>query len=173
MLRDAIDTGGIWSISRGLARREAEYKSHLQACDSPRRGDLDGRGNLSEEALAGFTRFFLKTCIDQVEFMSGLARPDELRNRILIWAEQEVRAGRLAPKSDAILKAVLIQGELARQEAPSLVGTGERQARRIVSGLIEAGVITSKTSRSPLRIAFPAKLASRWLPGLFPEQEQT
>jgi hypothetical protein len=31
--------------------------------------DLDGRGALSEEALAEFTQFFLKICIDQVTFM--------------------------------------------------------------------------------------------------------
>jgi Fic family protein len=59
VLLDALDTGGVWSIARGLARNVAAYKSHLMACDQPRRNDLDGRGNLSEEALAEFTRFFL------------------------------------------------------------------------------------------------------------------
>ena len=63
MLRDALDTGGIWSIARGLARQEAQYKRQLIACDQPRRGDLDGRGSRSEAALAEFTRFFLQTCI--------------------------------------------------------------------------------------------------------------
>ncbi len=38
-----------------------------------RRNDLDGRGHLSEEALARFARFFLSTCIDQVEFMEERA----------------------------------------------------------------------------------------------------
>lgn len=168
-LRNALDTGGIWSISRGLARRAQDYKSHLQACDSLRRGDTDGRGHLSEQALINFTRFFLETCIDQIQFMIGLVRPDRLRDRILIWTEEEVRAGRLQPKSGVILEAVLFRGELPRGDAPALVGTGDRQARRIVSGLIEAGVISSESSRAPLRIAFPARLAGRWLPGLFPE----
>jgi len=27
----------------------------------------------------------------------------------------------------------------------------------------------SESSKAPLHITFPAKLASRWLPGLFPE----
>ncbi|MDE0065201.1 MAG: Fic family protein, partial [Gammaproteobacteria bacterium] len=45
MLRDALDTGGIWSIARGLAHRESAYKTHLGACDQARRGDLDGRGS--------------------------------------------------------------------------------------------------------------------------------
>src|SRR5690625_4868281 len=65
MLRQTLDTGGIWSIARGLARNENRYKKLLMACDLPRRNDLDGRGNLSEETLAEFTSFFLSTCIDQ------------------------------------------------------------------------------------------------------------
>ena len=168
-LLEALDTSGIWSISRGLARRVDEYKSHLQACDSERRGDTDGRGHLSEQALIDFTRFFLETCIDQVQFMIELVQPERLRDRILIWTEEETRADRLQPKSGAILEAVLFRGELPRGDVPALVGTGDRQARRIVSGMIEAGIITSESSRAPLRIAFPARLASRWLPGLFPE----
>ncbi len=51
MLRDALDTDGIWSIALGLARNVESYKAHLAKCDLPRRNDLDGRGNLSEEAL--------------------------------------------------------------------------------------------------------------------------
>jgi hypothetical protein len=48
-----------------------DYKHHLAACDSGRRNDLDGRGALSEEALAAFTAFFLTVCIDQVTFMES------------------------------------------------------------------------------------------------------
>ena len=169
-LLDVLDTGAIWSIARGLARNVAAYKSHLAACDMARRNDLDGRGNLSEEALAGFTRFFLSTCLDQVTFMEGLMQPDFLRNRILLWTEEEIRLHRLPPKSGAILEAVLYRGELPRGDAADIVGTGDRQARRVVSALIERGVVTSVSSRAPLRLAFPAALASRLMPGLFPDQ---
>lgn len=169
MVRDALDTGGIWSIARGLARQEASYKQHLLSCDGPRRGDLDGRGSRSEEALALFTKFFLQICIDQVEFMEKLVQPNRLRDRIRIWVEEEVRAGTLPAKAGNVLDAVLYRGELPRGEVAELVDTGERQARRIVSSLIEAGVLTSTSSRAPLRIAFPASLAGRWMPGLFPD----
>jgi len=50
------------------------------------------------------------------------------------------------------------------------VGTGERNARRIVSALIEQGILTSESSRAPLCLVFPAALGSRWMPGLFPER---
>jgi len=160
----------VWSIARGLARNVDAYKMHLAACDQTRRNDLDGRGSLSEANLAEFTRFFLTTCIDQVIFMERLMQPDQLRARILLWAEEEIRFDHLPPKSGSILEAVLYRGELPRADAANIVGTGERQARRVVSALLEHGVLTSESTRAPLRLAFPAVLASRWMPGLFPER---
>ena len=169
MLRNALDTGGIWSIARGLARQESAYKTHLAACDQPRRGDLDGRGSRSEAALADFTHFFLQTCLDQVTFMEGLVEPNRLRARIRVWVEEEVRTNGLPSQSGGIMEAVLNRGELPRGEVSGLTGTGDRQARRIVAALQEAGVLIADSSRAPLRIAFPAALASRWMPGLFAE----
>lgn len=170
MLLEALDSSGIWSIARGLARNEDTYKSQLVACDMERRNDLDGRGHLSEDALVEFTRFFLSICIDQIDFMEGLVQPDRLRDRILIWTEEQIRADALPPRSGAVLEAVLYRGALPRGEVGRITGTGDRQARRVTSALIEREVLTSESSRAPLRLAFPAKLASRWMPGLFPER---
>ena len=170
MLLESLDTGAIWSVARGLARNVDAYKKHLADCDQIRRNDLDGRGNLSEEALVRFTEFFLKTCIDQVESMESLMEPDRLRARILLWAEEEIRLNKLPPNSGSILEAVLYRGELPRADAADVVGVGERHARRIVAALVEKGVLASETPRAPLRLVFPASLASRWMPGLFPEK---
>ena len=170
MLLETLDTGAVWSVARGLARNVDRYKALLAACDAPRRNDLDGRGDLSEEALVRFTDFFLRTCIDQVEFMEGLMQPDRLRTRILLWAEEEIRIRELPSKSESILEAILYRGELPRSDVAKIVGAGERHARRIVSALTKRGVLTSESSRAPLRLVFPAGLASRWMPGLFPEK---
>jgi Fic family protein len=170
MLIDALDTGGVWSVARGLARSAATYKAHLAACDLPRRNDLDGRGALGEEELSKFTAFFLETCIDQVAFMEGLVEPDRLRTRILMWAEEEARLDRLPPRAGSVLEAILFRGELPRGEVARLLGATDRHARRIVASLVTAGVVSSASSRAPLRLAFPATLASRWMPGLFPEK---
>lgn len=131
MLLETLNTDGVWSIARGLARNEGVYKSLLVACDSERRNDLDGRGHLSQEALTRFTRFFLTTCLDQVEFMEELVQPDRLRDRILICTEEEIRADILPPRSGAVLEAVLYRGELPRGDVANITGTSERQARRI------------------------------------------
>ena len=169
-LLETLDTGGVWSIARGLARQVRPYKRHLAECDLPRRNDLDGRGNLSEEALASFTRFFLEISFDQIMFMEDLVQPDRLRNRILLWVEEEVRLGALPSKAGNILEAILYRGELPRGDVADLLDIGERQARRVVSALNERGVVVSDSTRAPLRLAFPAKLAPRWMPGLFPEK---
>jgi hypothetical protein len=170
MLLDALDTGGVWSVSRGLARNVETYKGHLASCDLPRRDDLDGRGNLSEEALAAFKRFFLETCLDQVKFMEGLVQPDHLRTRMLLWAEEEARLDKLPAKAGTVIEAVLYRGELPRGDVAGILGQTSRHARRIVSALLDRGVLSSKGPRDPLTLAFPAALASRWMPGLFPEQ---
>jgi Fic family protein len=169
-LLEALDTGAVWSIARGLARSVDAYKAHLAACDLKRRNDLDGRGPLSEETLTEFTHYFLSTCIDQVTFMEGLMQPEQLRARILLWAEEQMRLNKLPSKSGAILEAVLYRGELPRADTSAIVDSSERSARRVVSALFEQGVLTSESTRAPLRLAFPATLASRWMPGLFPER---
>jgi Fic family protein len=171
-LLETLETGGVWSIARGLARSVDVYKGHLAASDMTRRNDLDGRGHLSEEALAEFTRYFLETCIDQVRFMEGLVQPERLRVRIGLWAAEEIAHGALHDKSAMLLDAILYRGELPRGDVPSTLGVSDRTASRVVAGLIDRGVLTSQTPKAPLQITFPAKLASYWMPGLFPEQSR-
>ena len=169
MLLETLNTCGIWSIARGLASNVEDYKGHLSACDQSRRNDLDGRGHLSQESLIDFSRFFLMTCIDQVSFMAKLFNPERLRERILEWTEEEVRANALPPQSGKILEAILYRGELPRSEVPALLSVSDRQARRITSALLAQEVLTTESPRTPLRLAFPASLAARWMPGLFPD----
>jgi len=170
VLLETLETGAVWSVARGLARRVNDYKEHLAACDMARRNDLDGRGQLSEEKLAAFTKFFLEVSIDQVAFMEGLTEPESLRARILLWAEEQIQLSRLPPKSGRVLEAVLYRGSLPRGEVARVIGASERSAQRIVAALVGAGVLTSNTPKAPLRLVFPAALAGRWMPELFPEK---
>ncbi len=169
VLLETLDTGGVWSIARGLGRNASVYKRYLMECDLARRNDLDGRGNLSEESLAAFTRFFLETCLDQVQFMEELVQPERLRYRILQWAQAATHANQLPGKADRVLEMLLYKGTLQRGEIADLLGVSDRHARRMVAALIEQGVMVSDSTRSPLRLAFPATLAAVWMPGLFPE----
>jgi predicted HTH transcriptional regulator len=91
---------------------------------------------------------------------------------VLVWVEEEVRAGELPAQTGKILEAVLHRGEVARGEVDAIAGTGERQGRRILAVLLDKGVLASEGPRAPLHLAFPATLAHRWMPGLFPERAE-
>jgi len=170
MLDEALESGGLWSLSRGLVRHADEVRRCLANCDLPSRQGRDGSEGLSEEALAEFTRVFLTACLEEVEFMTRLLHPDELRTRLRLWTNERISLGALHEKSGRVVEAILARGELPRAEVPGLLDVSARSASRIVSGLVEHRVVVSPTSRAPLRLGFPATLAGRWLPGLFSDR---
>ena len=157
----------IWSISRGLARNMTEYKSKLMAADEPRRGDLDGRGNLTEAGLEQFCRFFLTTCADQVTFMEKLLEPAEFLGRIEVWCAEEVRAKRLPRGSWPLLREAIIAGEFSRGRAPELTGYETRQARTVLNTLIRDGYLASANPRAPVKLGIPSTVLDRWFPRLY------
>ncbi len=96
-------------------------------------------------------------------------QPQELRGRILSWADEEIKLKNLPPNSGRVLEALLYRGgEMPRGEVDIATGMPERTAQRIVSALIDKGVLTSGGPRAPLHLVFPAALAPRWMPGLYP-----
>ena len=158
----------LWSVARGLARTANRYKGLLMAADQPRRGDLDGRGSLSQSALVEFCQFFLATCVDQVEFMRSILEPSEFLRRIEIYVEEEVRAERLPKGTFPLLREGLLAGEFERGSADSITGYGERMARSVVSKLVERGLLVSSSPKGPLRLGFPLAIVERWFPSLYP-----
>lgn len=158
----------LWSVARGLARDESRYKALLAQADRPREGDLDGRGNLTQRGLIEFCKFFLDRSVDQVRFMSGLLEPSTLLTRIEIHIEEEVRSKRLLRGSFAVLREAIMSGEVERSKIPALTGYEERGARNVTAGLVERGILTATSHRAPLRLAFPADVAERWFPNLYP-----
>ncbi|HYI86043.1 MAG TPA: Fic family protein, partial [Burkholderiales bacterium] len=103
-------------------------------------------------------------------FMETLMQPERLRARVLIWAEEEIRLGTLPARADRLLEVFLYRGEIPRSDIASVLGAPERTARRVTSALLKRGVLTSASPKAPLQLAFPAALAARWMPGLFPER---
>jgi Fic family protein len=117
-----IGAHGLWSISRGLARgleSRGDYKRMMDYADTPRQGDLDGRGNLSQRALIEFSLWFLRVCLDQVTFMSGLFELNTLARRLRAYVE---RSEKLKPEAAGLLEEALIRGEFDRGEVPRITG---------------------------------------------------
>lgn len=168
LLRELNVGSSLWSVARGLARRQKDYKAALQAADEPRRGDLDGRGNLTLRGLEEFSAFFLDACVDQVTFMDSLFEPQELLNRMEIWTTEEVRLKRLPKGSWPLLREAALAGEFLRGKATELTGYEERQARTVLSKLMSQGLLVSSSDRGPVRLGFPIDVVERWFPRLYP-----
>jgi Fic family protein len=167
-LSAGIGAHGLWSVSRGLARgieSRGEYKWMMDHADSPRQGDLDGRGNLSRRALSDFTAWFLRICLDQVTFMSGLFGLDTLVERLRIYVERR----QFKPEALTVLEQVLQRGELPRGEAGRVSGLRERSARELLAALIRDGILGSDTPKGPVSLRFSLDAVEILFPHLFPE----
>lgn len=158
---------GLWSISRGLARGladPAEYKERMDAADQPRRGDRDGRGNLSLGTLTCFLGWFLSVMLDQLRFTEAMFDLDTLRDRYARLITD------LYPGKDRLpqlVTHVLRHGEMARGDARFVTGASDRAARGDLAELISAGFLKSATPKGPVRLAFPLDYRERLFPNLF------
>jgi len=168
-IRAKTDGHRLWMVSRGLARRRGEYMAALAAADAQRRNDLDGRGNLSDEGLSRFCRFFLTTAIDQVEFMRGLLDLDLMQERILLFADRWAVRSRTADTIPRLLSDVFLRGEITRGEAARILQKPERTARRILGALLKEGLLACDSIGAPVRLGFPASIVGYYFPRLYPE----
>ena len=164
-----IGAHGLWSISRGLARglkSRTEYKQMMDLADTPRQGDLDGRGNLSHKALVELTLWFLRVCLDQVKFTSELFELDTLARRLRGYVE---RSETLKPEAARLLEEALIRGQFDRGDASRIAGLPDRTARRVVGSLVDCGLLGSDTPKGALSLRFPEDALDILFPRLFPE----
>ncbi len=168
-LAAGVGAHGLWSISRGLARGlddAGEYKRMMDHADSPRQGDLDGRGNLSQRALVEFVSWFCRVGLDQVRFMSTLFDLDALAQRL------REHALSLTGSEDAarVATEVLRRGEVSRGDAAAITGRSERTARAALAALLREELLVSDTPKGPVRLRFSAAHADGLFPRLFPAQ---
>ena len=165
----SVGAHGLWSISRGLARgleSRSEYKRMMDQADTPRQGDLDGRGNLSQRSLNEFVLWFLKVALDQVQFMSSLFELDTLSRRLKTYVS---RTETLKPEATRLLEEALTRGEFERGEIARITGLPERTARRVLADTTATGLLASDTPKGPVSLRFPVDALEILFPRLFPE----
>ncbi len=167
---------GLWSVSRGLARRNTDYKAALTWADAPRRNDLDGRGNLSNEGLVKFCRFFLEVCLDQVDYMGTLLQLDSLVERVRSYVQLRGTAmipnppggDKLRPEAAMMLQEALLRGNAPRGAVIKASGLKERTGRNLLAQLVAEGLLVSDTPKGEARIGFPIHAAGWFFPELYP-----
>lgn len=167
-------THGLWSPLRGFARSQARYKQLLQAADEHRRGDLDGRGILTEAGFVDWIGYALETCLDQARFMRQMLDVADIQSRIdaALTFEQSARQSGVRREALRPLHYLFAtQTELARADFKAMTGLGDRLATGLVSALISRGFLRSDTPYGKLRFAVPQHALRFYFPNLWPEAE--
>ena len=167
-------TGGVWSPLRGFARSVERYYALLAAADELRRGDLDGRGNLSEAALVGWIDYVLEVCLDQVRFMRGMLNLQTIERRIAACLTFEQETLRSGVRIEALrpLHYLFLSGlQIERGEFKRMTGLGDRTAVSLLTALVTRGLLRSDTPQGKVRFGLPLHALRFYFPALWPEAE--
>lgn len=153
---------GLWSISRGFARNVATYYEMLSTADHPRKGELDGRGELSDSGLLRWTRYFVETAHDQVQYFSSLLDPEMFSERIDVYFEMRSRRAlsynngeplpELRIEARDVYKILLYQGDQQRADIQARLGVGERTTCSLLSQMAKEGLI-KLDDRKPISLS--------------------
>ncbi len=167
-IHHGISGHGLWTLSRGLARYRQRYYASLEAADQGRRGDLDGRGNLSDAGLADFCVFFLETMLDQIQFMSGLLGLSALRTRVERYFQFEaLHLMRYREELMRVTRTLVDEGEIPRARVQKITGKAATVSVEIIKLGLEHGYFETPSPKGPLRVAFPSKIHEFYFPQLF------
>ena len=125
--------------------------------------------SFEDEHHADFIEWFLEKCLDQIFFMEKLLDIESIGRRIEKHVEQLIRSGEkgLRPESAIVLREAFRSGMVPRGKIPEILRISDRQARRIVSPLIERGMLVADSQKKPLRFGFPEKSMPEYFPNLF------
>jgi hypothetical protein len=167
-------TGGLWSPLRGFARDTERYYALLADADSPRRGDLDGRGNLSEQALLAWIDHVLDTCLDQVGLMASMLDFATMKSRIEACLVFEATVLKSGVRQEALrgLHYLFLSGEdIARGDFKAMLGKSERTATDVLGALVRRGLLKSDSPQGKVRFGLPQHALRFLFPRLWPEAE--
>lgn len=163
-----IEGIGLWSPARGFARSVDQYKTLLEAADAQRQGMMDGRGNLSAQALKDFVMYFVESCIDQVRFMDKMFDLGGLENRVKYYIGLLSTEHRLPMEAADIIIESIRAGGIMREKAQILAGKSERTTRDLMAQLSQLGLVKQSGQRMPYLPAFPTHAVGAYFPNLFP-----
>lgn len=140
----------LWSLARGLAKRQKDYLRLLAAADQPRQGAADGRGQLSHAALCTFIEFMIEVCLDQMTYMEKALNTAHLTDsirRAIAYSDVFRKAGIKNECADA-LQVLFKQGEMERAVFKRFMGLGARTATQQLSALIDCEVVQAPSPKS-------------------------
>ncbi len=169
-LYEKLDAVGLWSISRGLARKNTDYKAKLANADLSRYNDYDGRGNLSNKMLIEFCVFFLETAIDQVNFMHKVLNIEDMLTRINGFVDLMVIRKKLRTEARYILEDLFLKGKITKSDVERITNLSEKTAKIITDALEEMDLVrkTKEGIHVTFYVNYPIHLSPIFFPGIYP-----
>lgn len=169
-----LHASGLWSVSRGLARTNEQYKTLLANADLQRYNDYDGRGNLSNKHLVAFCTYFLETALDQINFMDQVTGLDGFLSRIDAFTDRLVIRKTFRTEARHILKALFLKGEISKTEAMRSTGLSDKTLKDLVETLEEMGLLTTrKEGKNRMYVVcYPIRYSPLLFPGLYPGDKE-
>ncbi|WP_447802045.1 hypothetical protein [Pseudomonas serbica] len=159
----------LWSLSRGVARRQEEYHAALGRTGGTQERLLAGGFQRTDQASLTFIEFMLDVCHEEVDYMTAALNRRKLRESVtnaFNTNSRLIEAGIRAEIAPAFL-ALLIQGALSRPEFKTFTGLQPEAASNQVGRLINIGLVVSPPSDvSLLEVGLPIWFAHEILPGL-------
>lgn len=159
----------LWSLSRGLARRQDEYLTALAMTDRTRDSELNGSVQLSGKASFTFVEFMLDVCHEEVDYMTAALNRRKLRESVThaFRTHSRLQEKGIRPETGPAFLALLIQGALARAEFETFTGLQRETASDQLSRLINLGLVVSSPSNlHMLEVDLPVWFAQEILPDL-------
>jgi Fic family protein len=159
--RAGIGSGGLWSISRALNRSgdfADAYMKMMDFADSPRRGDRDGRGNLSTAALREFSDWFLSAILTEIRFAASAFDLASLESRL---------ADLMGDQFAAVFSMILREGPVDLEALQATAGVPSHASSVIVEELTTSGFLTPMTGSTLMYARFPPKFYEILFPDLF------
>jgi Fic family protein len=142
---------GLWSMSRGFGGDADAYYAALRAADHVRKGDLDGRGALSDRGLLKFTEYFISIALEQARFVSALLEPRTLNRRIDDYFHMRQCSG--LPRADGkslptlrlealhLYRSLLESGPMQYSDIQAKLGLSESTTRDLLGQMAREGLI--------------------------------
>jgi hypothetical protein len=146
----------------------------LANADLQRSNDYDGRGNLSNKFLLEFCVYFLKTAIDQIDFMYQVIDTENMLHRLEGFADLMTVKGKIKPQAKYILTAVFLKGKISKAEAMRITNTSDKTLKIITDALIAMDLlIPIKESITMMyHVKYPITFSPMIFPGLYPSDKE-
>lgn len=167
MARCGVNRANLWSLSRGLSENRKDYMMDLLQGDPQPTPEDRNKIEFMSKNVAGFCEGFLGICKEQISFMRDQLKLHTVGENIDRYADIHLGEQFSSHKGEAgrLLRAVYASGKLERHEAYSVLGSlNERTRQTIINGLVNEGLLESKTHRAALTIGLPAKALEAYFP---------